>query len=483
MALEDILHPFLAAYVASPQWVKSSVGAAYSALPRSLRYGSRFFGFARELERGKVAEGLEGEIERKLRATLEVALRTVPAHQPYRHLLSSGLSPREMLARLPLCGKEQIKANFASFLSPAHGERERLRMFTGGSTANPMMFYAHKHVTRPKESAYFEDFDRRAGWREGDVILNLRGRTVPTAGAPGGRMWMYEPIKRHLILSSDHLEARYMPEYVKALKEWKPSFIHAFSSALYPLAKWLDEHPEPDITSRIRGVQLTSENTYPFQMELLKRVFPCPVLRGYGHTERILLAASMPDDERYFFWPLYGHLELVDPAGAPITEPGVLGEIVGTGFDNFVMPFVRYRTGDFGAWGAGFHPELPGYPVLERIEGRLQEFIVCRDERLISVCTLGAAHFSQLADVEAIQYEQCKPGHLVLKIVSRTELAPDTARKIRAAVLEKTQGGCDVAISRVQSIPRTARGKQQMLIQHLDISGYLGAAYIEGADA
>jgi phenylacetate-CoA ligase len=207
------------------------------------------------------------------------------------------------------------------------------------------------------------------------------------------------------------------------------------------------------------------------------------VLRGYGHTERVLLAATMPDDDRYFFWPLYGHLELVDPAGEAITEPGVLGEIVGTSFDNSVMPFIRYRTGDFGAWSASPHPELPGYPVLERIEGRLQEFVVCNDERLISVCTLGAAHFSQLAEVEAIQYEQCKPGHLVLKIVSRKDLAADTVRKVSQAVADKTQGGCEVAISRVPSIVRTGRGKQQMLIQHLDISGYLGAASINPGGA
>jgi phenylacetate-CoA ligase len=483
MALEDVLHPLLSAYVASPQWIKSSLGAAYAVLPRSLKYGSRYHDFAREVARGTSMDGLQKEVERKLGATLHAALNTVPAYRPHRHLLSSGMSPREILARLPICDKDRIKADPASFLSSAHGERERLRMFTGGSTATPMMFYAHKHVTRPKESAYFDDFDRRAGLRRGDVILNLRGRTVRGAGRPGGRLWMYEPIKRHLILSSDHLEARYMPEYVKALKEWKPAFIHAFSSALYPLAKWLDTHPEPEITARIRGVQLTSENTYPFQMELLRRVFPCPVLRGYGHTERVLLAATMPDDDRYFFWPLYGYLELVDPAGEAITEPGVLGEIVGTSFDNSVMPFIRYRTGDFGAWSASPHPELPGYPVLERIEGRLQEFVVCNDERLISVCTLGAAHFSQLAEVEAIQYEQCKPGHLVLKIVSRKDLAADTVRKVSQAVADKTQGGCEVAISRVPSIVRTGRGKQQMLIQHLDISGYLGAASINPGGA
>lgn len=35
---------------------------------------------------------------------------------------------------------------------------------------------------------------------------------------------MYEPIKRQLILSSDHLEHRYMPEYMAAVWQWKPRY-------------------------------------------------------------------------------------------------------------------------------------------------------------------------------------------------------------------------------------------------------------------
>jgi phenylacetate-CoA ligase len=43
-------------------------------------------------------------------------------------------------------------------------------------------------------------------------------------------------------------------------------------------------------------------------------------------------------------------------------------------------------------------------------------------------------------------------------------------------VRSKTQGGCEVSVQLVPSIERTARGKHRMLIQHLDLSDYLGAA-------
>jgi phenylacetate-CoA ligase len=291
---------------------------------------------------------------------------------------------------------------------------------------------------------------------------------------------MYEPIKRHLILSSDHMEARFMPEYVNALKEWKPTFIHAFPSALYPLAKWLNAHPEPEITSRIHGVELTSENTYDHQLVMFRRVFHCPVTRGYGHTERALLAATMPDDDRYFFWPLYGYPELIDARGNTIVDPGVLGEIVGTTFDNAVMPFVRYRTGDMGAWGSTQHPSLPGFPVFERIEGRMQDFVVCQDRRVVSVTTLGAAHFSDLAEVETIQYEQSVPGRLTLRVVSKHEIQEGRRTAIADAVKAKSQGGLVVEVVRVPQIERTSRGKARMLIQHLDLGEYFGGT---GTDA
>jgi phenylacetate-CoA ligase len=119
---------------------------------------------------------------------------------------------------------------------------------------------------------------------------------------------------------------------------------------------------------------------------------------------------------------------------------------------------------------------LTGYPACERIVGRLQEFVVCRDRRLVSITTLGVAHFPELAAVEAIQYEQSRPGELVLKVVADPPLGARDASRIAAAVAAKTQGGCDVQVVQVERIARTPRGKARMLVQNLDIRRFFGAA-------
>ena len=475
MAIEDLLHPWLEAYFASPQWVKNSVGRAYSLFAAPLRSGGANRRF-RDQAALRDPEALEQLVTAKLREVLRHALTTVPAYADYRHLLDALASPRKVLEQLPLIAKEDVRRDPARFLSTRSTAGERLKVSTGGTTALPLVFYLQKGVTRNREYAFIENFHRRAGMTGREIVLALRGRTVPTAKRTQGPLWMYEPIKRELILSTEHLSRQHMPAYVDAIRAWKPTFIQAYPSAIHPLARWLQEHPAPDVVERIRGVMLFSESVLDQHLQLLHEVFACPVLQHYGQSERILMAASMPDDGRNFFYPQYGHLELIDHNGAPVTQPGVLGEIVGTGFDNQVMPFIRYRTGDMAILGGSAHPLLPGYPVVDRIEGRRQEFIVCGDRRLISINALTTTRYPDLETADAIQFEQSIPGQFTLKVLSSRPLPAAAAQRVMHAMTQKTGDGCQVSVTQVGHIARTARGKHQMLIQHLDLSSYFGAS-------
>ncbi len=471
MSFEDKFHWLLASYIASPQWLKSTLGHAYSAIPLTLRIGASYkqwLAIAQEQDPGQIAH----LVDAKLWQTLRCALMHVPAYREYQGLLQTENQALSLLRKLPLSSKESIKQNLARYLADNKSERQRMSMFTGGSTATPMQFYIERGVTRVKEYAFIERFHAEVGLTSKDVILALRGRSVPGA-KDGSRFWMYEPIKKHLILSSDHLLPANMPDYIKAIHQWQPRFIQAFPSALYPLAKWLDQHPEPALTAKFKGVLLFSENVYEHQYDLFRKVFDCPVLKHYGHSERAVMAASRPNDGRYLVYPQYGYVELIDFNGQPVTQAGGLGQIVTTSFDNLVMPFVRYQTGDLAILGETIDPSQAHHLIFERIEGRLQEFVLTHDLRLISIATLGAAHFNELAHVGAIQYEQFEPGKVILHVEVQGNLALAMKQKISHAVFEKTQGGCVLQVVETGVIPRSVRGKHQMLLQHVDLSPYL----------
>lgn len=480
MPIEDLLHPLVGAYTRSPQWLKSSLGGVYAHLPVAWRYGARYGEFEAET-RLVDPQAIAARAEAKLRATLSWAAQTVPAYAHLRELVRGRESARRWLAEFALLPKHQLKANEGAYLSHALPAARQLLTHTGGSTSVPMRLYLEKHVSRSKDFAYNGAFDRLAGVGAREVVLSLRGRTVPGADRPDGPIWMFEPIKRYLHLSSDHLEPEHMPRYMDALRRWRPRHLHAYPSALYPIARWLAAHPDAAVTDGVRSVQLFSENVYAYQVELIRRVFGCPVLLEYGHSERAVKAISLPGDDRYQFWPLYGHVELLALDGDRPCAVGELGEIVATGFDNRVMPLIRYRTGDLAVRSA-LPASLPGAEfVAERIEGRVQEFLVCKDRRLVSITTIGAAHFHQLAASERMQFVQERPGHAVLKVQTRVPLSAQARSSLERGIREKTQDGLSVEIVETAAIARTVSGKERLLVQHLDITGFLGAAHIERA--
>lgn len=469
---EDLLYPLLKTYVNSPQWIKSFAGSLYRLAPKQVRYGARFSEF---LDEARIIDPrlIENLKKSKLIDTLTIALGTVPAYQSFCHLLKHVPDdPFEVLKELPLIDKADIRRNIDDFISVEAPAGRRIEVHTGGSLATPMKFYIEKHVGRPREAAYFEAYEQRIAHSPREVALYLRGRNIP--GIAKENAWSaYDPTRRFLLMSSDHLKPEYMPRYMDELRRYKPSLIKSFPSSLYPIARWLEQNPEPEITGRIKAIFLSSETVYEFQLRLFRRVFDCPVLSHYGLSERVLLSGSMPDDDRQFFWPLYGHLELVNEQGQPISEPGRIGEIVGTGFDNAVMPLIRYRTGDSGAYSVRpAHPALPGFPVLDRIEGRLQEFVVTRDHRLISVCTLGAAHFDGLDDVEEMQYAQSEPGKVTIRVTAQAPLTSEFKSRFASAVRAKMLDACDVEVVQVDEMSRSAIGKRSMIEQKLDLSGY-----------
>jgi len=251
MPIEDLLHPLLKHYLEAPRWLSASAGRAYALLPQGLRIGSAYASFRDEIAQAQGRVAAWRLARRKLENTLRWAIETVPAYRRYAKLLDEIEDPADLLAQLPVTGKLDIKRDPNHYLSGAMPVSKRLRMFTGGSTLNPLQFYLQRDLSRPKEYAFMQCFRERVGAGANELTLSLRGRSVPSAARKGGCLWMLEPIKRQLVLSSDHLEERYMPQYASILLEHKPAFIEAFPSALYPLARGRDDGQAVGEASRV----------------------------------------------------------------------------------------------------------------------------------------------------------------------------------------------------------------------------------------
>lgn len=474
--LEDLLRSLRATYYDAPDLIRLPIGRAYASLPASLRLGKAFVSFSRLLRESRHwthQQVLDYQYE-ELKRTLTIAHTNIPF---YRKLYSehglklSCFKAPEDIKKYPYLTKQDVKESFSNMINERVPAWKRLVTTTGGSTAEPMRFLQLKGVTRSKERAFIYAGWSRIGYRPGSRLIQLRGRSV---GRPElGKHWEIEPIQNMLEMDSNYLTPERMTAYLKAIEAFQPEFMTGFPSSIYLLAKFIrDEGLNPP---RLRGIMLGSENVYPWQRAMLKNVFQCPIVSHYGHSEMVILAmqASAEHDELLIF-PEYGYTELIDRAGKNVLGSDKLGELVGTSFNNPVMPFIRYRTRDYAA-GTNRRIDGSNYPVLADVEGRLQEFIVTRDRRLISVCTMGAAHFDVLDNVQKTQYYQDQEGVLEFRIVPRKGFTEEDRKRIGEAIRDKTQGSLQVKVVEVDEIAMPPSGKHLMLIQKLPLDVLAGS--------
>ncbi len=418
--------------------------------------------------RGWSREELEAYQAEALSHLLDHAYENVPY---YRRIFDErGLIPTDIqtpgdLALLPFLTKENIQTNIADLKARNYPESAFEYVTTGGSTGIPVGFYYERGVSRAKEWAFMKTQWDRVGYRFTDRCVVLRGYIV--GSAEDGVYWKKALLGRWLLMSSHHMTEETLPAYIDRIRRFHPRFIQAYPSMAVILARYMREH---DIApfSTVKAVLCGSENLYPWQRSLLSEAFGCRVFSWYGNSEQTVLAGECEESTHYHIFPEYGIVELIGPDGRPIERAGETGEVVTTSLINPIFPLIRYRTMDVAILGNGSCSCGRNYLLFERVEGRLQEFIVTKDRRLISMTAVNM-HSGVFDNIAQFQFYQREEGKILMRIVRRPGYTGADTEQILRELERKFEGSVDVVIRFVGKIPRTRRGKYQFLIQDLPL--------------
>jgi phenylacetate-coenzyme A ligase PaaK-like adenylate-forming protein len=435
--------------------------------PRFWRDVRRWRAFLRESQHWSGERLAEWQLER-LRDLAAHAYATVPY---YTELFDSiGMRPGDLrdlraLARIPTLAKQDLQERGDDLLSRAHPEHTRLYATTGGSTGMPVGFWFDNPGSVVAERAFMSALWSRVGYREGDRTAVLRGEVVA-----GGRHWELRPRDAQLRVSSYHLTDELIPRLLDRIRRFRPRFIQGYPSSLTLVARHMAERGEPPVDG-VEALLCGSENLYDWQRELLEQAFECRAYSWYGLSERVALAGECERDRALHVFPQYGIVELVDARGAPIEDAGTVGEIAGTGLTNRGMPLIRYRTQDAAVWADGPCPRCGRpYRRLERIEGRLQEFIVAASGRPVSMTAINM-HSPVFDNVRQFRFVQETPGRVVLRVVPKPSFGPADDERIRRELAPKLGPDIELAaIEPVDEIPPTRSGKQRFLDQRLSVN-------------
>jgi len=383
--------------------------------------------------------------------------------------------PREIKAleeiqELPLLNKNIIKENYKDFISEKVDLETVTYMTTGGSTGSPLKILMDREY-RSRSHAATRYYLMKAGITPGvERGVRLHGNIIPNSGLKKSEYWLIEGSR--LTMSVSDISMENCSEYMRAIREFKPNYIHAYASALSLLVGYAEQQGEK-FPNSIKNIFCDSETTYSWQRNLILKSMNVNFYNIYGHTEGAGMAITFPGSEKLESMPI-GIMEVLDQRGNVLTKPEEEGEIVVTGFNNKIMPFIRYQTFDIAEIGLlDKDNPRPFRPILSNIKGRMQDYLVTKDGSLIPAAPILFDYNFDWTGIEFFQVIQNLPGHLEFKIVTSAYIKPNRKQLKNRIVIEFSKlfsYKFDIKVTFHNQISTTNRGKYRYVDQRLKIS-------------
>lgn len=371
---------------------------------------------------------------------------------------AKGLTGEEALESFPLLSKSDMREHPEWFRSKYSRWIVEQSISTSGSTEEPFGF----RISPNHDPVHQCMLWRLMGYQEGDRILKINGVQLPEENVKKN-IFYQEVSSAQLPYGGSLLSALYLSDetaiyYYQYLEQLQPSFIRGYPYTLYRLAKYAQKYGW-QFSFRLKGIQLTSEMIFDYQIEAIEKVFQTKVYMQYGHAEACVFAYTRDEDRKYYCSPLYGHVEVLDKNGKHV-KSGEVGEAVVTSYSNYAMPFIRYRTGDMVEYGGN----TGGVVILNKVIGRAQNVIYDKhgeDISLVCFVTKGAYH--HILKWRVIQKEY---GKVIIKIVKGTDYTKEDEEEFRE--IYQRQGGIEVEFQYVNDIEPSKNGKAVLLEQYLE---------------
>jgi phenylacetate-CoA ligase len=224
----------------------------------------------------------------------------------------------------------------------------------------------------------------------------------------------------------------------------------------------------------LRALCLHSEPCSPDERAHFEALFGAPVRTNYYCNEVWAIAAECEHGLLHEFADNV-HVDLVDAAGRPVPD-GTPGEVIVTGLNNFVQPFIRYRLGDVAVRGAARGCACGrALPVLERIEGRDDDVFLHPDGRHVHPSKITVAvkspcfAYPGLQVFRDYQIAQTAPERVVVRVVPGRDDGPfaDCAKQGAQNLERLLAPGVRVELEVVPRLPAGAGGKRKIFSREI----------------
>lgn len=427
----------------------------YAAATLHLRQHAVF----RLLRRAREVQKLDSvELERRQDAALTALLdRAAASTTYYRHLIPSGReygSALERLRAVPMLEKETVQSRLDELRSSTfHGRL--VTKSTGGSTGAPVRLVKDAEGIAHEMATTWASLERY-GITIGDRSARFWGTPLTTRRRV--RFRLTDLAMNRIRFSAFDLDESDLQSYWDRCIRFQPRWLYGYASLIHMFAEWIERTGRDASALGISVIVPTSEPLTAAQRRKIGAVFHAPVFDEYGCGEVGAIAYGC-ERGRLHVMTDNVVVEVVRPDGAP-AEAGELGEVVVTDLTNSAMGLIRYRLGDRAEPGNSCNCGL-GFPVLERIAGRIHDVVFTPAGRRWhgeKIDYLMAQLHNEVGGFTQYQVVQRSPGELEVRLAGEGPVPPLLKARIQRYVRERLDG-MFADVKRVTKIERSQSGK------------------------
>ncbi len=449
-------------YAHSPRWLQERLIGGRANIRKLLREGQTYRNqLQKALARDRWStDDLQRFQLEKLRAVISYAERHVPYYRSA--FRKAGIRAAEMalpakFAELPTLSKLTITTAGTELLSDRK-KFGRIKGSTSGTTGTPVTIFQDLQSISA-EKAFLTRQLLWTGHRDGEPQAWIRGDMVVPVSDRRGPFWRMNRVDNMLMMSSYHLAERTADSYLQALNDFRPTTLHAYPSSIAFLARYLCSRGQYFHSAALRSIVTSSETLSEDDRRLIQQRFHCRVFDWYGAFERVA-AIGTCEKGAYHLLSDYSYVELEDVGDGQF-------EIIGTGFNNLVMPLIRYRTGDFVELPSSDHKCDCGrnFPIIRRVMGRQDDCILLADGRRIGRMDHVFKGMSGIAEAQIIQD---RIDLIRILIVPLKEFSAAEEQALIGNVHQRIGAEIKVTVETVPGIPRTRNGKFRSVISCID---------------
>ena len=412
----------------------------YDIVPFHRRYGKEFkktLDIIEETQWYSLKELKQYQLN-QLNKLLNHSYETVPYYTKVfkdLNLTPDDINSIKDLSKLPILTKDIIRDNWDDLQSTKSYTEKVYNFSTSGSTGNPLTFLGNDDVYK-REAAFILRAYRSHGANLYDTKSIWLRRYVPGKNEP---LYKYDDELKRMYLSAYHLSKDNIEDYVSMINSYNSEVLVAYPSSIYILALLMENNNLK--LKNIKYIHTASEKMLPRWSNKVEEVLGIKPKSHYGMVEKVSMFFQCDHSDMYHESLEYGVTEIVD------------NYVVGTGFLNYTMPFIRYKTNDVATKNTKNKKCKcgRGLPLsVKDFDGRSDDILITKDGRYIPAVNFYTMMY-KLNNIDMFQIIQRKRNKIDVNIKVKEKFNQE--KKLKKE-LENRLGSIKLNINYVDNIER-----------------------------